>query len=74
MIYTNPVFNKVGKIVWAAYLVIIPLIAIVAALFAKPDDSMGIAKIGILVVWLLMVCHQIITAIKSVKIRKAKQE
>lgn len=74
MIYTSPIFNKVGQFIWTAYLIIVPLLIVLAALIAKPKDSLGITKFGILLVWLIMVFYQVYKAAKSVKIAKTKQD
>ncbi|WP_051524681.1 MerR family transcriptional regulator [Pseudobutyrivibrio sp. MD2005] len=71
MIYTNPVFNYIGKIVWAAYFIIVPLILAVA-IFAKSEDPKGKAKLVILVVWLLTVCYGTYQASKVKKINRDK--
>lgn len=74
MIYTSPIFNKVGQFIWTAYLIIVPLLIVPAALIAKPKDSLGITKFGILLVWFILVCYQVYKAAKSVKIAKTKQD
>lgn len=71
MIYTNPVFNYIGKIIWTAYFIIVPLLLAVA-IFAKSEDSMGKAKLVILVVWLLTVCYGTYQANKVKKINRDK--
>lgn len=71
MIYTNPVFNYIGKIVWAAYFIIVPLILAVA-IFAKSEDPKEKAKLVILVVWLLTVCYGTYQANKVKKINRDK--
>ncbi|SHJ02217.1 MerR family transcriptional regulator [Pseudobutyrivibrio xylanivorans] len=65
MIYTNPVLNKIGKIIWSAYLVLVPLLVIISFIIAKPDSSNGMVKAGIMVVWLLMVCYQMFKNFKT---------
>ena len=65
MIYTNPVLNKIGKIIWSAYLVLVPLLVVISFIVAKPDSSNGMVKAGIMVVWLLMVCYQMFKNFKT---------
>lgn len=74
MIYTSPVYNKVGKIFWLLYVIMLPLFIVVTAIVAKRSESMSITKVGILAVWLIIVLINIIKSAKSVKIVKTKQE
>ena len=74
MIYTNPVLNKMGKILWLLYMINVPLFLVVIAIIVKPMSAMSISKLACILVWLLIVGYQIIYAIKNVKIVRAKRD